>query len=237
MDAAKLDVLLGAAVSIAFIHTLIGVDHFLPFIVLGRAQSWTLRKVLTITALCGVGHVLSSVVLGFVGIGVGAAIGHLTWLEGVRGSLAAWLLIIFGTTYAVWAAWRALRGRPHAHPHAHADGTLHDHGHDHTGEHAHPHGNPTRIVTFWSLFVIFVLGPCEPLIPLVMAPAAENGWGAVALVSGVFGAVTIGTMVAATALGWYGLSLTSTPWLERWSHTLAGATIAVSGVAIQLLGI
>jgi len=63
-----LTILLTTAVSVAFVHTLIGVDHTLPFIVIGRARDWPLRKVLGLTALCGLGHVLTSVVLGGVGI-------------------------------------------------------------------------------------------------------------------------------------------------------------------------
>ena len=94
-----LNILLMSGISIGFIHTLIGVDHSLPFVVLGRAQGWSLTKVLTITGLCGLGHVLSSVVLGTAGIGLGVAISRLEWVEGVRGSLAAWTLIIFGLTY------------------------------------------------------------------------------------------------------------------------------------------
>ncbi len=237
MTGTTLDVLLAAAVSIAFFHTLIGVDHFLPFVVLGRAQSWSLKKVLAVTALCGVGHVLGSVVLGFVGIGIGVAIGQLEWLESFRGSVAAWLLIGFGTAYAAWATWRALRGRTHTHAHTHADGSLHTHDHSHQREHAHPHGNAARTTTYWSLFVIFVMGPCEPLIPLLMAPAAESGWWEVAMVAGVFGVTTIATMTGLAAIGYFGLRWASIPWLERWSHALAGAAIALSGVAIQTLGI
>ena len=237
MSATSLEVLLAAAVSIAFLHTLIGVDHFLPFVVLGRAQGWSLQKVLGVTALCGVGHVIGSVALGFVGIGIGAALGGLEWVEGFRATLAAWLLIAFGLTYAAWATWRVLRNRRHVHPHAHADGTLHAHGHDHHGEHAHPHGNPARTATFWSLFVIFVMGPCEPLIPLLMAPAAEHGWFEVGLVASVFGVVTVATMTGAAALGHLGLKWASVPWLTRWSHALAGCAIAASGLAIQMFGI
>ena len=46
-----LSLLLGTAVGIAALHTAVGVDHTLPFIALGRAQNWTLRKVLVVTAL------------------------------------------------------------------------------------------------------------------------------------------------------------------------------------------
>jgi len=60
-------VLMGAAFSIGLLHTLFGPDHYLPFIAMSRARRWNLRKTLIVTLLCGVGHVLSSVLLGFLG--------------------------------------------------------------------------------------------------------------------------------------------------------------------------
>ena len=113
-------VLAGTAASIGFIHTVIGPDHYLPFIVMARARRWPLSKTLIISFLCGLGHVLSSVVLGFLGIGLGIAVTKLEGVESFRGSLAAWLLIGFGLAYFVWGLHRALRNRPHTHVHAHS---------------------------------------------------------------------------------------------------------------------
>jgi len=62
------------AISIGFIHTILGPDHYLPFIVLSEAKKWNLRKTMFITFLCGLGHVLSSVVLGLIGIAVGISV-------------------------------------------------------------------------------------------------------------------------------------------------------------------
>src|SRR5512136_3062953 len=106
-------VLAGTAASLGFIHTVIGPDHYLPFIVMARARRWPLPKTLLISFLCGLGHVLSSVVLGFLGIGLGIALTKLKGVESFRGSLAAWLLIGFGLAYFVWGARRALKNRPH----------------------------------------------------------------------------------------------------------------------------
>jgi len=55
-----------------------------------------------ITAACGAGHVLSSVLLGTVGIGAGVALSRLQRIESLRGALASYLLIGFGLAYAVW---------------------------------------------------------------------------------------------------------------------------------------
>ena len=81
---------------------------------------------------------------------------------------------------------------------------------------------------------MFVLGPCEPLIPLLMFPAAAHGHTAVTAVALVFGAVTIVTMTTVVMLSTLGLrSLPSTP-SGRYGHAVAGAVILLCGVAIQL---
>ena len=38
--------LAGTAATLGLVHTVIGPDHYLPFIVIGRAREWTLRKTL-----------------------------------------------------------------------------------------------------------------------------------------------------------------------------------------------
>ena len=91
--------LAGTAVTIGFIHTLIGPDHYLPFIVMGEARKWTIRKTMLITFLCGIGHVLSSIILGFIGIAAGISLSKLEFFESFRGNIAAWLLIAFGLVY------------------------------------------------------------------------------------------------------------------------------------------
>lgn len=235
MDETTLGVLLTTAVTLGVVHTAIGVDHSLPFVVIGRARGWSLSRTLGVTAACGVGHVLSSVLIGTIGIALGVAFDKLEWIEGSRGSLAAWSLIGFGLAYAVWGVRRALRGEKHEHVHVHGD-AVHSHEHDHAGDHAHPHGS-TASITTWSLFVIFVLGPCEALIPLLTAPAADGDFGSILLICGVFSLATLATMLGLVTLGFTGVRMISTAWLERWSHTLAGGAIASSGLAIQVLGI
>ena len=89
------------AISIGFIHTVLGPDHYLPFIVLSKAKNWTLKKTMLITFLCGVGHVLSSVVLGLIGIIVGVSVTKLVAIESFRGNIAAWLFIAFGLVYMI----------------------------------------------------------------------------------------------------------------------------------------
>ena len=229
--------LAGTAVTLGFIHTLVGPDHYLPFIVMGEARQWTIRKTMFITLLCGLGHVLSSVVLGFVGIFAGLSLSKLQLFESFRGNIAAWLLIAFGLVYMLISLRSLYRKKKHLHSHDHADGTTHEHEHNHFTGHSHVHVSDRKNLTPWILFLVFVLGPCEPLIPLVMYPAAENNISGVIIVAILFSLVTIVTMMSIVLAFRLGLSRINMKPVERYVNVIAGATIAVSGLAIQVLGL
>lgn len=231
-------ILMASAASIGFFHTLFGPDHYLPFIVMSRSGKWSVRKTTLITFLCGIGHVLGSVVLGFIGVALGIAVLNLEIIEAVRGGLAAWILIAFGLIYFVWGMRRAIRHKAHQHTHFHEDGITHTHEHIHENGHLHPHPNSeTENITPWVLFTIFVLGPCEPLIPLLMYPAAKENFVGLALVTAIFAAATISTMLVIVLISIYGINFIPTKKIERFMHAIAGATIFLSGIAIQFLGL
>ena len=82
-----------------------------------------------------------------------------------------------------------------------------------------------------------MLGPCEPLIPLIMYPAAKQSMVSVVAVALLFGVTTIVTMLACVMASFYGLSRLSLPKAERYSHALAGFTILICGCSIMFLGL
>jgi len=230
-----------AALGVGVVHTLLGPDHYLPFIALARSRGWTRRRTLAVTLACGVGHVAGSVLLGALGLALGWALADVAWWEAARGGLAGWLLLAFGLAYFAWGLRRALRNRPHSHVHAHEDGTVHRHEHRHLAEHAHPHearsGPGGRRLfagaTAWTLFVVFVLGPCEPLVPLLMYPAAGGSAAGVALVVALFAAATLATMTLLVLAGRRGLARLPAGRWERWGHAAAGLIIVACGMAIR----
>jgi len=237
--------LLFTAASIGFLHTLFGPDHYVPFVAMARAGGWSRRKTIIVTAACGLGHVASSVVLGLVGVACGVLLFQLENLEAVRGELAGWMLLGFGLVYFVWGVMQALRNAPHVHFHAHEDGTVHEHVHRHQADHLHAHemaaasdGGETAVrrpsYTPWVLFTVFLFGPCEPLIPMLMYPAAETNYSLVLAVALVFALVTITTMTAAVALLLWGVTAFTGHALHRYGHAVAGLSITACGLAIKV---
>jgi len=242
-------VTLTTALILGLTHTVLGPDHYIPFIVIGRARRWSLAQTAILTAVCGVGHVASSVVLGMAGAAAGAALGSLEALEGARGELAGWSLLVFGVGYGLFGVWRALKGKRHGHVHLHEDGTLHRHGHRHEPAEGHPpvhghgHGDPHgdqlswKQLTPWLLFLVFVLGPCEPLIPLFFADAAAGNWGEALWVAAGYGLATVAAMLALVTAFWLGLKRIPLGPLERFGHTIAGAVIALAGAGMVFFGL
>lgn len=231
----ELAILLTTAFSIGFIHTLIGPDHYLPFIVIGRARNWKLNKILTVTVLCGIGHVLGSVILGLIGVAGGVAVGLLEDVESVRGNIASWLLIGIGFAYGLWGLRVAWRAKAHTHTHTENGHTI-THSHTHLNQHELINGKP-KSITPWALFIVFVLGPCEPLIPILMYPAAAGHWSDLLWVTLVFGLTTIGTMTVIVTIAAKGLMTVRLGFLEPYMHALAGAIIVFSGLAIKMFGL
>jgi hypothetical protein len=189
-----------------------------PFVALARARGWSVGRTLGFTLLCGVGHVGSSLLLGGLALALGREAGLLRSLEEGRGALAAWGLVGFGVVYALWGLRRAG---------VHAHGlVLHAHGDDA----ARARGEATS----WTLFLVFVLGPCEPLVPLVFAPASQGRWGLAAATAVVFSVATVATMVALVRVALAGVARLRLDALAPWSHALAGAAVALAGGAVLL---
>ncbi len=230
---AELQVLISAAITVACLHTITGPDHYLPFIALSKARGWSFAKTLSWTIICGCGHVWSSVLLGLGGAVVGWSISKTGWLENIRGGIAGWVMLLFGLIYGTWGLWRAFKNKPHKHFDTYEDGDIY--------VYEHKHGQAVQSterhkVTPWVMFIIFLLGPCEPMIPLLFFPAAQHSWQGMLLLILVYTFFTLVTMITMVVLGYYGLSFFKTNKLERYMHALGGLTIFICGAGMLFMG-
>ena len=253
----ELAILLGSAATLGVTHTAIGLDHTVPFIVLGRAREWSLTKALLVTAACGVAHVASSVAVGALGMTLAVTLTALEGFQEARGYWVSWALVAFGTVYAIVSLALLKRKTSHRHTHVHADGRVHCHPHGH-GEmsfekplqhHAHTLREerqrglvgtvqrPMRGKVVAGLFIVFLLGPCEALLPLMTAPGLRQDIAAGLLVAAVFGAATLTTMVGLVAAGWFGMRGDCFTRFEPHLNWASGVAIAVSGLCVQFLGL
>ena len=89
-------------------------------------------------------------------------------------------------------------------------------------------------MTPWVLFTIFLFGPCEVLIPLLMFPAATGSMLDVVIIALVFGVVTIAMMNVIVIAVLKGVSFVRWAWCERFGEGLAGLVLLLSGVAVVM---
>lgn len=232
-----LKTLIVIAASAGFLHTLLGPDHYIPFTVIARAKKWSIVRTSWVTVLSGLGHVLSAVILGILGVTFGVAVTRMEALDSLRGHIAGWALIMLGLIYFIWGVRKAIRNRPHTHFHIHEDEKAHAHTHVHHREHVHVHETEGTNLTPWILFTVLVFGPCEALIPILIYPAVKGNWLGIAVVVTVFGLTTIATMLGMVLASYMGLKAIPLGRAERYSHALAGATIFVCGIMVQFMGL
>jgi ABC-type nickel/cobalt efflux system permease component RcnA len=217
-----------AGLSVSFFHAVLP-NHWLPFVLAGRAQRWSLGRTLWVTTLAGGGHVLITTLLGVLIVWMGLALSSA--VEAWSAPLAAGVLILFGLFYVV----RHLRGGGHGHSHF-PGGHAHDHGHDHAHDHghAHPHREGSwapEAVAVASLVAMLTFSPCEGFLPIYLT-AWPYGWGAFAVLSGVLAAGTLSGMLAFTGLTYAGFRRVEMPWMERCEHLVLGGVLILLGVAV-----
>jgi sulfite exporter TauE/SafE len=229
----EIEVLMMAAVTIACLHTVAGPDHYVPFIALSKSRGWSFSRTIFWTIICGCGHVWSSVLLGLGGAALGWSLSKVNWFENVRGGIAGWALVAFGAAYAMWGLVTAKRGRLHKHFDVYDDQSIYVYEHK-DGQAVAP--GERHVVTPWVMFLIFVLGPCEPMIPLLYFPAAKNSTSGMLLLIVVYTIFTLAVMLIMVVFGYYGLGFLKTEKLEKYMHSLSGLTILICGVGMVFLG-
>ena len=217
-------VLLLSALSIGFVHTLMGPDHYIPFIAMAKARKWSLTKTIVITTIGGICHVGSALLLGLIGVAVGLTVTKLNFITSAEVSLAAWFLIVFGLLYFSWGIRNVACKKEHAHEHWHP-------GHSHSDD-----KKSLKEITPWILFAILILGPCEALIPLIIYPAACGQSFSVILITILFTAATLFTMLFVVITAVWGVKQLKFPFLEQYGNAIAGLILFSTGCVIKVFG-
>ena len=229
----EMEILIIAAASIACLHTATGPDHYLPFIALSKSRGWSFSKTIFWTVFCGCGHVWSSVLLGLGGAAIGWSLSKVTLFQNVRGGIAGWCMLLFGLCYGLWGLYRSRQNRRHKHFDMYEDGAMY--------VYEHTHGQAVTVkerhkVTPWVMFIIFLLGPCEPMIPLLYFPAAQNSWWGMMILIIVYTLCTLVTMILMVILGYFGIAFIKTEKWERHIHAIGGLTIFICGTGMIFMG-
>lgn len=198
-----IEVLLSSIV-LSLIHASIP-NHWMPLIVVGRAENWSRAKLLLGTAIAGTSHVLSTI---FIGIGVGwIGIEVSSEFSGVQEKIAPTILLAFGLVYIL--LWK----------------THHHHHHLHSNR--NKRNSYGAILVSLSLAMFF--SPCLELEAYYFT-AGSYGWLAVFLVSLVYLVVTVFIMMVLVYTGSLGIQKLNLHWLEHNERLIVGLILVLLGL-------
>lgn len=164
---------------------------------------------------------------------LGWQLNKISWFQDLRGNFSGWALLTFGCIYLIYGIVQAVRNKPHKHFDVMGDDVyVYEHNHS---EIVMPQ---KRIkVTPLVLFMIFVMGPSEPLIPLLFYSGVKHSTSEIAVLVISFTTTTVLTMLGMVLLGRYGYStLFNTEKLERYMGMVSGAVVTVCGIGMVFLG-
>ena len=199
--------LLGIGFATAFLHAALP-THWLPFVLVGRGQRWTLPQVLGAVTAAGLAHIVSTAAVG--GLIVAAGLAMDQWIAGLLPWLSASLLFLFGAFYLARAVLRAPAM---------------------TGNRAPALAEPTvsHAAAFWGLVAMMAVSPGEVLLPIYLSQATEGPLVLAALtLSFAVGTVLgMGLFTGLARAGWSVLRL------ERWARYEG----VVLGLALILIGL
>lgn len=200
--------LLGGAFVTAFLHAALP-THWLPFVLVGRAQRWSLARVLGAVAAAGLAHIMTTAIVG--GLIVMAGLALEQWISGLLPHLAAVLLFLFGAFYLARAT--LLKAQPAGGPDMDV-----------------PEPRVSDAAAFWGLVAMLAVSPGEVLLPLYLAQATE-GLLVLGLMTAAFLVGTVLGMAVFTVLANAGYSALR---LERWAR-YESMVLGVALIAIGLL--
>jgi cadmium resistance protein CadD (predicted permease) len=194
--------------AVAFLHAALP-THWLPFVLVGRAHGWGAGKIMGVTGLAGLGHVLFTVLLGLAlttaGLAVQPHLGRL-FPQVVGG-----LLVALGLFYLARQAF--------AHTH-HADRTA-------------KLGGRSDIMAITGLVAILTFSPCEAFLPLYLANVGY-GWSGFAGLSLVLALGTCLAMLLFTGLCLAGADRLRLERLERYEAAVIGLVLCALGLFVAL---
>jgi len=198
--------LLLGSILLSLIHAVIP-NHWLPIVAIGKAEEWTQRETLFVTAISGLAHTLSTV---FVGIAIGIiGISLSRSFALITEKIAPSLLVLIGIIYLIIGFRR----------HNHVKHDLTTNG----------KGVKTKWAIIASLVLTMFLSPCLE-IEAYYFQAAVAGWYGILMVSVVYVLITVGGMMLLVFLAGKGVRAIRSHFIDHYEKILSGSVLIILGV-------
>ena len=209
LSQASLVSLVGAGFVAALLHAALP-THWLPFVVVGRAQGWRTGTTLLVAAAAALAHIASTALVGSLLTLAGEVA---PWISRMLPALSA--AVLFGL--GLWYLGRSLFRAPALAA---------------VGAQAVERPPVTDAAAAWGLIGFLAASPGEALLPVYVG-AGVHGWGVVMLLTLAFAAGTVLGMVVLTALALAGVERFRLQRLARFEGVALG--FLLSGLAALVL--
>jgi sulfite exporter TauE/SafE len=193
-------------------------SHWLPLIALGKAEKWSEKETLTITAITGAAHTLSTIIIGaivgLVGYKLSESYHFITKI------IAPLILIFLGLVYFFLEYRHSLIKTSHEHHHIHLDDII------------EKRKSKKSIVLALSIAMFF--SPCLE-IEIYYFTASRFGWLGISIVSAVYFFVTVLGMLFLVHFASRGVRRLNWHFLEHHDKLISGIVLVVVGLLAFLV--
>ncbi|HHT9124920.1 MAG TPA: hypothetical protein ACFYD6_03780 [Candidatus Brocadiia bacterium] len=217
--------LIAATFGVALLHAVMP-NHWMPFVLVSKAQGWSITRMLTITGIASLGHSIITCVIGFVVAVMGYQVTR--YVESRIVYLTGIILIILGIAYVVLSRWRRVRLQTHA---VHSMPKIASTRFEGTSDSAHYLSDK---VATTSLFTMLCFSPCEAALPIFLAASAMS-WGILLTMAIILTTSTLLGMLALTTFAYRGVQRLKFERLERYERELVGAILIFIGIMVIIL--
>jgi len=186
-------------------------NHWIPLVALSKAEKWNEKLTLVITAISGLAHTLSTIIIGiivgFLGYKLSSSYSFIV------GVIAPSLLILLGIIYLILS----IRYNRHHH---------HHHSHE---IHLDDVKKKTTTAIILTLTISMFFSPCLE-IEAYFFVASKLGWQGIISVSVIYTIITIAGMLLLVWLGMKGVKKIKSHFLEHHEKTIIGIILIFLGL-------
>ncbi len=188
-------------------------NHWLPLVAIGRVEKWTEKETLVVTAITGMAHTISTILIGIVVGLIGYKLSETYFF--ISHIVAPTVLILLGVAYLY---------KDYQH-----SKIKHQHEHSHIDVAALVKKNKTKKSIVTSLSVAMFFSPCIE-VEVYYFTASKIGWLGIIIVSVIYFFVTIIGMMLLVKIGTEGIQRLKLNFVEHREKLISGIILIVVGL-------
>jgi nickel/cobalt transporter (NicO) family protein len=188
-------------------------NHWLPLVAIGRVEKWSERETLTVTAITGIAHTISTIIIGIIVGMIGYKLSETYHF--ISHTVAPAVLVVLGFLYLY---------KDYAH-----SKIKHHHEHSYIDVDQFVKKNKSRRSIVASLSIAMFFSPCIE-VEVYYFTAARIGWLGIIIVSVTYFFVTILGMMLLVKIGTEGIQRLRLNFVEHREKLISGLVLIIVGL-------